>query len=352
MKAKLGPDHPDTLTSMNNLASSYYALRRHADALRSFEKTLAVRKAKLGPDHPDTLASMKNLARCYDAVGRRGDALKLREGVLALMKANLGPDHPDTLKSMGNLANTLASFDRCSEAVGIIDDCLRRAKGKSVDPRLVPYVLDLRLRVFAKQRDASACRQTAEMWERLERNDADSLYNAACYRAVTAGILPAGTRTPDADEAMRWLDESRRRGVQHTTAHRPHDARPRPRRPPRSRRLSPPNRRTVRPRLSRRPIRTVRPSDRPIAVQPARGQEVQMIHPSRETLDQEIEQQTRLVRGLMAALYARIDIDPDESLLRELAEAKQTLRALQQRRDVSPVAEPPARREHCAYAAF
>ena len=41
-----------------------------------------------------------------------------------------------------------------------------------------------------------------------------------------------------------------------------------------------------------------------------------MIHPSRETLDQEIEQQTRLVRGLMAALYARIDSDPDESLLR------------------------------------
>ena len=59
-----------------------------------------------------------------------------------------------------------------------------------------------------------------------------------------------------------------------------------------------------------------------------------MIHPSRETLDQEIEQQTRLVRGLMAALYARIDSDPDESLLRELAEAKQTLRELQQRRDV------------------
>ena len=27
-----------------------------------------------------------------------------------------------------------------------------------------------------------------------------------------------------------------------------------------------------------------------------------MIHPSRETVDQEIEQQTRLVRGLMAAL--------------------------------------------------
>ncbi len=52
-----------------------------------------------------------------------------------------------------------------------------------------------------------------------------------------------------------------------------------------------------------------------------------MIHPSRETLDQEIEQQTRLVRGLMAGLYARIDSDPDESLLRELAKARRSRRS-------------------------
>lgn len=60
-----------------------------------------------------------------------------------------------------------------------------------------------------------------------------------------------------------------------------------------------------------------------------------MIHPSSETFDQEIEQQTRLVRGLIACLYARIDPDPEEPLLREPAEARQTLRELQQRRDVT-----------------
>ena len=58
-----------------------------------------------------------------------------------------------------------------------------------------------------------------------------------------------------------------------------------------------------------------------------------MIHYSRETLDQEIEQQTSLVRGLMAGLYARIDSAPDESPLAELAQAKKTLRELQLRRD-------------------
>jgi hypothetical protein len=45
------------------------------------------------------------------------------------------------------------------------------------------------LRAFAKQKDASGCRQTAEMWERLERKDADSLYSTARFRAVTASVL-------------------------------------------------------------------------------------------------------------------------------------------------------------------
>jgi hypothetical protein len=50
------------------------------------------------------------------------------------------------------------------------------------------------------------------------------------------------------------------------------------------------------------------------------------------TLDKEIEQQTRLVRGLMPALYDRDDAPPDESLLRELAKAKTTLLEPQRRR--------------------
>jgi hypothetical protein len=47
---------------MMNLAVSYVDLGRHADAVKLQEETLALQKAKLGPDHPDTLTSMNNLA--------------------------------------------------------------------------------------------------------------------------------------------------------------------------------------------------------------------------------------------------------------------------------------------------
>jgi len=208
MKAKRGPDHPETLASMSNVAAGYQALGRYADALKLSEQTLALRQAKLGHDHPETLLSMNNLAESYDALGRNAEALALREKTLALRKAKLGPDHPDTLWSMGNFAESLATLDRRSEAVAIIDDCLRRAQGKVVDPRLVPGVLDVRLRACAKEKDASGCRQTAEMWERLDRKDADSLYTAARFRAVTAGILPAGGQTRDAELAIGCLEKA------------------------------------------------------------------------------------------------------------------------------------------------
>ena len=93
-----GRDDPDTLRSMNDLAVSYSALGRSAEALKLREETLALRRTKLGPDHPDTLASMNSLANSYSALGRTAEALKLREETLALRRTKLGPDHPNTLE--------------------------------------------------------------------------------------------------------------------------------------------------------------------------------------------------------------------------------------------------------------
>jgi hypothetical protein len=143
--------------------------------------------------------------------------LKLREETLALRKARLGPDHPSTLKSMWVLAESLAKLDRGAEAVPIVDDCVRRAAGKDCcQADLLPGVLGVRLRHFEKARDATSCRQTAEMWENLERADADSLYNAARMRAVTAAVFRAADRSAEsgqqadaeADRAMAWLNQA------------------------------------------------------------------------------------------------------------------------------------------------
>jgi serine/threonine protein kinase len=216
-KAKLGPDHPDTLLSMNNLANSYAALGRHADAVKLLdEETLPLLRAKLGPNHPATLMSMNCLADVYNRVGRHSEALKLSRETLALQKAKLGPDHPDTLLSKGTVAECLIKLERGDEAILVIDDCVKRAANKVVDPRLLPTVIDLRLRQFEKVKNPVGCRQTAQMWERLNRTDAHSLYNAARMRAVTAAVFRAadpslaGAKQADAEveQAMAWLTKA------------------------------------------------------------------------------------------------------------------------------------------------
>ena len=51
-------------------------------------------KAKLGPDHPDTLVSMNNLARSYSDFGRYAEAVKLDERLSPLRRSSLDPTTP------------------------------------------------------------------------------------------------------------------------------------------------------------------------------------------------------------------------------------------------------------------
>jgi Tetratricopeptide repeat/NB-ARC domain len=59
----LGADHPQTLTSRNNLAGAYQSAGRLEEAIRLYERTLADAERVLGADHPDTLTSRNNLER-------------------------------------------------------------------------------------------------------------------------------------------------------------------------------------------------------------------------------------------------------------------------------------------------
>jgi tetratricopeptide (TPR) repeat protein len=90
----LGADHPDTLTSRNNLAYAYRSAGRLGEAIPLYEQTLADRERVLGADHPDTLTSRNNLAGTYASAGRLGEAIPLYEQTLADSERVLGADHP------------------------------------------------------------------------------------------------------------------------------------------------------------------------------------------------------------------------------------------------------------------
>jgi hypothetical protein len=66
-KKVLGDEHPNTLTSMANLASTYWNQGRWKEAEELQVLVTEARKSVLGEGHPDTLTSMVNLA--YTLVG-------------------------------------------------------------------------------------------------------------------------------------------------------------------------------------------------------------------------------------------------------------------------------------------
>ena len=75
----LGADHPDTLSTRNNLATAYRAAGRTAEAITLHEQNLADRERVLGADHPDTLATRNNLATAYRDAGRTAEAIPLHD---------------------------------------------------------------------------------------------------------------------------------------------------------------------------------------------------------------------------------------------------------------------------------
>ena len=83
---------------------------------QTFKVVMETRKRVLGAEHPDTLTSMANLALTYGNQGRWKEAEELEVQVMETCKRVLGTEHPHTLISMNNLASTYRSQGRWKEA--------------------------------------------------------------------------------------------------------------------------------------------------------------------------------------------------------------------------------------------
>ncbi|KAK1656993.1 hypothetical protein BDP55DRAFT_43077 [Colletotrichum godetiae] len=112
----LGPENPDTLTSMDNLAVVLGSQGKYDEAEQMHRQTLELREKVLGPENPDTLISMNNLAVVLESQGKYDEVEQMHWQELELCKKVLGPENPSTLTSMNNLAGVLQSQGKYDEA--------------------------------------------------------------------------------------------------------------------------------------------------------------------------------------------------------------------------------------------
>ncbi|KAJ4345915.1 uncharacterized protein N0V89_012051 [Didymosphaeria variabile] len=81
-KKELGVQHPDTLTSLNNLAVVLQDQEKYDEAEELHRKALKGSEEELGMQHPDTLQSVKNLILVLQYQGKDVEVEKLKRRLL------------------------------------------------------------------------------------------------------------------------------------------------------------------------------------------------------------------------------------------------------------------------------
>jgi len=103
----LGPEHPETATSLNNLALLLWEQGDYSAPRPLYERTLAIYDKALGPEHPSTAMSLNNLANLLMDQGDFAGSRPLYERALAINEKAFGSEHPATAKSLDFLARVL-----------------------------------------------------------------------------------------------------------------------------------------------------------------------------------------------------------------------------------------------------
>ena len=133
-RRRSAPSIPIRRASLNNLAVLLQAPGRPMRGREPlYERALAIREKALGPEHPDTATSLNNLAALLQAPGRPMPRREpLYERALAIREKALGPEHPDTATSLNNLAGLLqAQGDLCGRASRSTSGRWRSARRRS-----------------------------------------------------------------------------------------------------------------------------------------------------------------------------------------------------------------------------
>ncbi|WP_299485224.1 tetratricopeptide repeat protein [Acaryochloris sp. IP29b_bin.137] len=132
-RQQLGPDAPQVVTALNNLALLYRVQGRYAESEPLFKESLSILRKSLPPSHPAIAQSLNNLAGLYESQGRYSEAEPLFKESLSILRKSLPPSHPDIATALNNLAGLYESQGRYSESEPLYKESLS-IRRKSLPP--------------------------------------------------------------------------------------------------------------------------------------------------------------------------------------------------------------------------
>ncbi|KAJ4403177.1 hypothetical protein N0V91_006754 [Didymella pomorum] len=204
-KEVLGEKHPDTLMSMNDLAQALSGQGEYVEAEEMHRETLELREEVLGEKHPDTLISMNNLAYALSGQGDYVEAEKMHREILELNKEVLGEEHPNTLTSMNGVAGALSGQGRYPEAEEMHGETLNlrtEVLGKK-HPHTLSSINNLALALSDQGNSVGAEKAHREMLELNKEVLGEEHPNTLASMNNLAGALSGQGRYPEAEEMHR-----------------------------------------------------------------------------------------------------------------------------------------------------
>ena len=209
----LGVNHPETLTSMDDLSWVLLEEGRAVESEKLQRETMERRRQVLGSRDTKTLASMINLASALNAQGRFGEAETLQREALSILRETRGPEDTETLTTMNNLGNTFSFEHKYTELEQLRRENLdirRRVLGPDA-PETLSSMTNLGDILYQEGKYADAeklDRETLEIQRRVEGPEHPetllSMFNLAC-------VLNKTGRYKEAEALGRTTLEVRRR---------------------------------------------------------------------------------------------------------------------------------------------
>ncbi len=115
-KKRLGEEHPNFASILNDLALIYKSQGKYSEAESCYLQALQLRRGLFGEEHPHVAQSLNNLAELYRSQGRNSEAEPLHVQALEMRQRLLGLEHLDIATSLNNLALVYSSQGRYTEA--------------------------------------------------------------------------------------------------------------------------------------------------------------------------------------------------------------------------------------------
>jgi hypothetical protein len=204
--ARLGAEHPDTLTIKNNL---FWAYGRGGDAdraLHGFHDLLAVRTRVLGPDDQNTLATRHAVATWQDAAGDHPGAATALRSLVRDYERVLGADHRDTLNTRIALVEIVGPADPAAavaELRTLLDD-FRRVMGPD-HPEALEVEVELATWLAESGDFGEALTRLDRLCGDYERILGPDHLDTLTLRFLTADMRARAGRPVEAAEAMQAL---------------------------------------------------------------------------------------------------------------------------------------------------